>query len=425
MSDKGSILGEFTFIYESFAGNCTIIDNPEYKGDNNHRVIGIASDRNKPLKFAFAPGKGLVLLDIKNGSIVDEDIFSKFISISSLEDFKLFTEKYGYLFGNDEFFTYQKISESDLKELVNRLTAVIELRKLLLSKKYDYYEILRYSLYILLGPKIIIHSKSTGPFTNNITDYISANSFFLKQLFDYKDIAKNLLGDEGYKIDGKFHVSDWDLVYPEQETDDENYEGNSVYIDWDFYNDVMKDDPGSYEGPYSTFKTGYFRACLTHLINSGFDAEKDSFLTILFFLYHLQMANTGLSYVSYSGFSFKGKDDNNTVTGFDQQMKDTLIKVARIAICYDINTNIKKIQPICNKDDFEPSWKINNLMEAIYFSLFYQKPELVIYKKCANPECGKYFMVRTTATNKKFCSPECGSINRQRMYRFRHKNDNK
>ena len=64
-----------------------------------------------------------------------------------------------------------------------------------------------------------------------------------------------------------------------------------------------------------------------------------------------------------------------------------------------------------------PSWEIDDLLSALYFSIFYLNSELELYRQCANPRCSKWFLVRTTTTKKKYCSQECFNRVTQDKYR--------
>ncbi len=102
-------------------------------------------------------------------------------------------------------------------------------------------------------------------------------------------------------------------------------------------------------------------------------------------------------------------------------MKELLLKVAKITISEEINYNLAKISPQFNVDTMTPSWKLNNLLEALYFSVFYMKPGVELYKECENPNCKhqKYFLINATVTNKKYCCPACGNAAAQRRSRQR------
>lgn len=102
---------------------------------------------------------------------------------------------------------------------------------------------------------------------------------------------------------------------------------------------------------------------------------------------------------------------------FTKEMKESLVEIARYIIGEEINTNLNGIHPVYNADTIAPSWKVDNL--SLYFSIFYLKPDLELYRPCENPNCGKYFLVKTTSTKTRYCSTEC--CNRVTQARYRKK----
>ena len=63
------------------------------------------------------------------------------------------------------------------------------------------------------------------------------------------------------------------------------------------------------------------------------------------------------------------------------------------------------------------SWKIPNLITAIYFSIFFLNPNFTLIKKCANPTCDAYFDVLNSNKKRIYCGPQCSNIISQRKYR--------
>lgn len=106
---------------------------------------------------------------------------------------------------------------------------------------------------------------------------------------------------------------------------------------------------------------------------------------------------------------------------FSDDMKEMLVKIARIVISEEINANLKNICPQLEINALAPTWKLNSLLEALYFSVFYMKPGVELYKECENPNCKheKYFLINATVTNKKYCCPACGNAAAQRRSRQR------
>ena len=83
------------------------------------------------------------------------------------------------------------------------------------------------------------------------------------------------------------------------------------------------------------------------------------------------------------------------------------------------NYNLDGIHPVYNSETMTPSWKVDSLLCAAYFSIFYLKPDLELYRPCDNPRCGRYFLVKTTSTRNRFCSQECCNRVTQDRYRKR------
>ena len=50
--------------------------------------------------------------------------------------------------------------------------------------------------------------------------------------------------------------------------------------------------------------------------------------------------------------------------------------------------NLDGIHPVYNSETMAPSWKVDSLLCAAYFSIFYLKPDLELYRPCDNPRCG-------------------------------------
>jgi predicted RNA-binding Zn ribbon-like protein len=96
-----------------------------------------------------------------------------------------------------------------------------------------------------------------------------------------------------------------------------------------------------------------------------------------------------------------------------------MLDVSKIIIGEEINANLVGIHPVYDVDKMSPSWKVDSLLCAAYFSIFYLNPELELYRPCQNPRCGKYFLVKATSTRVRYCSTAC--CNRVTQDRYRKK----
>jgi hypothetical protein len=106
---------------------------------------------------------------------------------------------------------------------------------------------------------------------------------------------------------------------------------------------------------------------------------------------------------------------------FDEKLKKAITEVAKIVITEEINSNMSGVHPEYDSNLMEPRWKVDSLLSALYFSIFYMKPNLEITRLCANPKCNRYFTVSRTSSKKKYCSSECGNRAIQNRYRAKHK----
>ena len=106
---------------------------------------------------------------------------------------------------------------------------------------------------------------------------------------------------------------------------------------------------------------------------------------------------------------------------FDATLEETLLVLAKKVLADEINANIIGVYPQYNGKALQPVWQLNSLLESLYFSIFYIRPGIELYKECENPNCKheKYFLVATTVTNKKYCCPACANAAAQRRSRQR------
>jgi hypothetical protein len=108
---------------------------------------------------------------------------------------------------------------------------------------------------------------------------------------------------------------------------------------------------------------------------------------------------------------------NPAYNKFDEQLKQSLIIVAKIVLNEEINSNLSGIVPRFIASKMEPSWKAENLLSALYFSIFYMKPGSEIYRECANPACHNHFLVKTSNSRKIYCCVNCRNATSQRNHR--------
>lgn len=135
------------------------------------------------------------------------------------------------------------------------------------------------------------------------------------------------------------------------------------------------------------------------------------------FLFHLQHDFDQLeTYDMVNGLTFITPTDSSSLS---ENMKATIIEIARFVLGEEINANLNDIHPEYNPQTMAPSWKVDSLL----ISIFYLKPYLELYRQCANPRCKKYFLVKTTSTRTRYCCTDCCNRVTQERYRKKKRED--
>ena len=353
------------------------------------RVLKIQAVPTDTIHFAFAAGDvGLVRLGAK-GALIEKNILGNLISIKSGDTAELFSffKRNGFFF-NISNTEYEEIDGALIFELVSRIRATVELMSSLTAIRRDYDKILHLTLYLLLSEPIVLDLPSLE------TPYTTCKHPFLEKI---KNASNLPVVDRGQESFDKFTYSISDTIYsPTYELDIGDYN--------DIIGGYMKSKIGS-DNPY--FKN------LTLLYCNGIN-ENLQLREIIDFLFHYQYDVGIIKSIDYeNGIEYYSVPDRDK---FDKPLKDALIKVAQIVLGEEINANLDGIHPQYDAVKMSPSWKIDTLMAALYFSIFYMT-QSELYRRCANPNCGVYFLVRTTSTRKIYCSDEC----RNRFQQHKHR----
>lgn len=342
------------------------------------------------LRFSYSAQKGLNQSG-NAGGVINENILGQLLAIkpTDMDGTIEFLQKYGFIFPVSSD-TYETVDGIALLEILNRIKATVKLMSAIAGKK-DYKAIFIYTTYLLYSEPVELvlsganYKTDFHPFTalireyNVIPDLNRNQEFFDTQCIsifdtmkgDYEKLDINELAgmNSGDGINGLAGSRDWHFrnlfcLYTTYNIADENLR-NII----DFYYNYQK-------------KVGIIK-----------DVEPTRIL------YHV-----------------KAMKEN-----FSDDMKEMLVKIARIVISEEINANLKNICPQLEINALAPTWKLNSLLEALYFSVFYMKPGVELYKECENPNCKheKYFLINATVTNKKYCCPACGNAAAQRRSRQR------
>lgn len=367
------------------------------KNDNPHidskNILTISSDSTEKLYFSFSGNDGLCLTT-EFGSIIQKNILGKFLSLraNNAKELLNFFDTYGYFFKMSPSES-NVVDFNNLIQVTYHIKAALLLMNALQQKSMDYDDILQLTLFLLLSPKVEM----------KITDKQTYTGYHESTL-DVIDSVIAVTDNSNYiTIDGEDYYNIADLVY-------ETHYNLRVdeYEDISIGEHFMYSYPGIDDLRYKKITIAY---------KNSHNVPKIQRL-VIDFLFHFMNTNGVVKNVSFdSGIEFYGNSNLN----LDEHMKKTLLLIAKYVLAQEINHHVSRMKPIYNPITLEPSWKAPNLLTALYFSLFYMKPKSEIYRKCANPSCTNFFLVKTSNSRKKYCCDACRNASNQRDYRFRQK----
>lgn len=390
MKNKSDFFLTNYFEYENCSCECkkeTVFDTP---GQPPHYNLKVCSKPDKRLTFSYAAQKGLNQSGNAGGTI-SENILGQLLSIpiGNLDATIKFIEQYGFLFPiSDE--TYESIDDKALLEIINRIKATVILMGTIAGKR-DYKKMLICTTYLLYSEPVQL-SLTTGEYST----YEHPFSRLVRSFNMMPDTSRN------QELHDNECISIKDTIINGYNKIDINElmgmcMGDGVY-----------GIAGSTEPHYKNLFALY-----TNCPNID-----ETLRVIIDFYYHFQSKVGVFRDVQVNRISYHSEPNRDN---FTTEMKDALLKIAQIVISDEINANLRGISPQFNYETLSPSWKLNSLLEALYFSIFYMKPGIELYKECENPNCKrqKYFLIKSTVTNKRYCCPECGNSAAQRRSRER------
>lgn len=382
---KENFFENILFRFESC--RCDCVEDIEHiiPGEEPVRRYKLQSIPDQKYLFAYAAKKGLVRI-APNGTIEESNILGNLISLPNkpVKEMSNFLKENGFLFPITSN-GYEEFDSTSLYYIINRLKSTVELMTAANEIHKDYQKIFNLTISLLFSPDMSIKTDSMK------NEYHSCHHSFI-------DILQSAVFDISYERQQEAFNKDTYTV------------NDSIFDCYEFnvqeYNDICggyADQPG--------YKDLVFKNITALYLNHEGTTIERKIIDFLFHYFHdVGMIDFNNSLTYYA---------NPKLENFTQEMKDTLIEVALFIIGEEINSNLDGIHPVYNTDTMSPSWKVDSLLCAAYFSIFYLKPDLELYRPCDNPRCGKYFLVKTTSTKTRFCSTECCNRITQDRYRKR------
>jgi len=384
----GNFLNE-KYTMHSYKCECFIdtVHNPD---GSLHTTLRARALSAMPLLFAYMPQDGLVRINRETGAIESKNLLGELMGIrdGDKDGIMRFFRENGFLFPIT-FDGLESFSFEDIFSVLRKIRETLNLMSLLHEPRIQYKKIMSTLCWLTLSRRVHIRSldESREEFKTCLHSYIKYLESQQRGIYDSLSLDPYASND----------IVVPDTVYPPE---------TSVSIS-DLERAALVGDADSGLSRY--------RASILFLSERG---EIPSDRKVIDYFYHLttEVGNIMSVQESKAEISFDC-GDAEVAARFSTQLRRATIDVAKITIKEELDYAINAIFPSYDIDAMTGSWVIPDLYSALLFSIFYMKPDLELYRKCENPNCGCYFLVSTTNSRRKYCSIECSNAMQQRKHR--------
>lgn len=389
MKNNENFLETSLFQYSGYPCHCEKDIENVAPGEPPKTTLKMYSINNQELLFSYAAGEGLNLTGSAGGRI-EKNILGKLLAIHSgdIDQHISFFEKYGFFLPlkSDE---YEAVDAEDIIRMTNRIKATIRLMNSIGEHNYKS---------VLINIAYLLYSEPVSFCVGNLEFSTCIHRF--TQLLNSHRPFPDISCDGEVAATGTYSVPDTTT-------------GGVNKISFDFFNAVRQGKTTEVNGSQSP----WFKSLMSMYVGCRDVSYEERVL--IDFLYHFQTEVAVFKEVSFLKITPYSHIDENA---FTDEIKNRLLNVARIVVEEEINYNIRNVHPIYDGATLRPAWRVNTLIEALYFSIFYMKAGSEIYKECENPNCkrDKFFLVEATRTNKKYCCPMCANAAAAQRHRGRN-----
>ena len=385
--NNSEILFKNMFSYSGYGCRCVQDIQNTDPGEPPKTTVKMVADENQPLLFSYAPKEGLNLTG-PAGGVIEGNILGKLLAVPSddIQKHVEFIERYGFFqqLVSDE---YTAIADDALFGFFNRIKATVRLMNAIAKREYK--SMLINATYLLYSPRVevLIGDSTLATCYHRFTQLLNSYNLFP----DYSQDAEAV-------VKGTITVPD-------------TMKG-SFPLDYEFYQAVRSGTDKTLVGSNTT----WYKHIMAMYV--GCRGEGEDIRRLIDFYFHFQTEVSIFQEVSFRKIKPYGSIGDDALT---DEFKSELLRVARIVVTEEINYNIAGIHPKYEGAKLTASWQVDNLIEALYFSVFYMKPGVEIYKECENPNCkrDRYFLVEATRGNKKYCCPQCANAAAAQRHRSR------
>lgn len=386
------------FNYENARCDCKVTTNYTDEGIKYHSLQLKMIEGS--YQYAYAPIDGLVMINPKTGAIIEKNkVVEDFLNIdlNKVEKIKEFIDTYGFIMPLPNDGKYKIFNHSDLSPIMNRFKVLVKLMAAIETEPIDYDNILRLTAYLLFSVprKIMVNETEEG-----ICSCVHAFTRFWYNIGNLPDLTGNLVRsytndpyDDYYQVPDSFtkQMEPLGMIEYHEEVEEINL--------------------------HSTNSHHIFKAKITKLYRDAFEENMDIRARyVIDYLYNLIQIGIRIDDVLDDGILHTDVKlgSNNK---FNDKFRSQLIFIAKNTIKEEFDFELYGIRPTYNIETMSPNWEIPNFFTALYFALFYTRPDYEIYRKCANPNCGRLFKVKTTNSRKQYHDTSCQNAAAQMRHR--------
>lgn len=380
------------FELDSYSCKCEKDTNNIIPGEPPETTLKLYSLADKPIHFSYSDKDGLNLTG-NQGRVIIKNVLGQILALKEddADSFIRLISKIGFILPVSSS-NYEAVELTALAEIVKRIRATISLMNAIDGKTaYEHIRLFNAMTFLLYSSPVQLDLES---------EKYSSCQHELYQLLHNPLPVRDFRGDHDSILDnGNFVV-----------TDSVSSTGRSE-ISRDLFNQLQVGTLGTIPGQSSSEYRNLFFA-----YTSAMKVHSDWSFIVDFYM----------NYQNHVGII--DKVDIDQITYYDphaqfsltDELKEALPKAARMVLSDEINHNIRSIHMQYDGVGLAPRWQIDTLLQALYFAIFYMKPGVKIYKRCANPNCKRdiFFLTDRTKTNTKYCSTQCRSAAGQRRRRF-------
>lgn len=386
------------FNYENPCCDCKVTTNYTEDGVEVHSIQLKTTDNF--YKYAYAPIDGLVMIDNKTGSIIEKNkVIEDFLNIdlSNANKIKEFIDTYGFFMPLPVDGKYRIFDHVELGNLLYRYKILVHLMSAIEEDSIDYDRVLSLTTYLLFAypRRVALNENDEG-----ICSCIHAFTDMWYKIDDLANLDGNMIHS--------YNDDPYDNYYPIQDS----FTGKEEKLGMiDYHEDVDEVDT------YNSSSDRIFKAKITKMYRDGFVEDMNiNARYVIDYFYNLLKIGIKIDDINENG-KIKKSEKLNGYAKFDEHFKSQLIHIAKITIKEEFDFELYGIHPTYNIENMSPSWEIPNFFTALYFALFYTRPDYEIYRKCANPNCNRLFKVKTTNSRKQYHDTACQNATAQMRHR--------